>query len=116
VPERLARGDVAVDAAGLQHDPDPPAQLDRTVRRVMPEHRHLAVAARAIPLEDLHCRRLARAVRPQQPEHLASLHGDVDPAHSLILAVALAQVAYLDRWDVCGHFRRIIAFNPVHRG
>ena len=100
VAQRLARGDVAVDAARLQHDPDPPAQLDRAARGVVPEHRHLAAVARAVPLEDLHRRGLAGAVGPEQPEHLAAAHLDVDPAHGLVLAVALVQVAHLDRGAV----------------
>ena len=107
VAQRLARGDVAVDAARLQHDPDAPAQLDLPARGVIPEHRHLAAVARAVPLEDLHGRGLAGAVGPEQPEHLAAPHLDVDPAHGLVLAVALAQVAHLDRGAV--------AHGPNHR-
>ena len=93
VRERLARRDVAVDAARLQHDADAPAQLDRALGRVVAEHRHLAAAARAVALEDLHRRGLAGAVGAEQPEHLAAAHRDVDAAHRLVVAVALAQGA-----------------------
>ena len=39
--------------------------------RVEAEHAHLARVGLAVPLEDLDRGRLARAVRPEQPEHLA---------------------------------------------
>ncbi len=97
VAQRLARGDVAVDAARLQHDADPPAQRQRARGGVLSQHRHLAAAARAVALEDLDRRGLARPVGPEQPEHLAAAHLDVDAAHRLELAVALAQVPDLDR-------------------
>ncbi len=63
----------------------------RALAGVVAEHRDLAAAARAVALEDLDGRRLAGAVRAEQAEHLAALHGDVDAAHGLELAVALAQ-------------------------
>ena len=66
-------------------------------RGIVAEHRHLAAVARAVALEDLDGGGLAGAVGPEQPEHLAAAHLDVDPAHGLVLAVALAQVAHLDR-------------------
>ena len=64
---------------------------------IVAEHRHLARAAFAIALQDLHGRRLAGAVGPEQAEHLASLYLDVDAPHGLELAVALVQVLDLDR-------------------
>jgi len=94
---------VAVDAAALQHDPDPLSQLYLPARRVVPQHGDLATRTLAVALEDLDRRRLARTVRPEQAEHLAALHGDVDPAHGLVLAVALAQVPHLDRGARVGY-------------
>ena len=44
----------------------------RPLARVVSEHRHRAAAARAVALEDLDRRRLAGAVGPEQPEHLAA--------------------------------------------
>ena len=70
------------------------------MRRVHAEHARLAAAARAVALEDLDDRRLARAVGPQQTEHLAASHLEADPTHSLHLAVGLAQVAHLDGQSV----------------
>src|SRR5580704_12871256 len=96
VAQRLARGDVAVDAPRLQHDPDPLAQLDRAVRGVVAEYRDIAARARAVTLENLHGRRLAGPVGTEQAEHLTAANGDVDAAHRLVVAVALAQLAHLD--------------------
>ena len=63
----------------------------------MAEHADLAGVAGAIPLEDLDRRRLARAVRAEQAEHLALLDLEVDPAHRLQLPVGLPQAADGDR-------------------
>src|SRR5581483_9569491 len=51
----------------------------------------------AVALEDLDRRRLARAVRAEEPEDLARLDREVDPAHRLEVPVRLAQAADLDR-------------------
>ena len=45
---------------------------------------------------------------PSSAEHLAAPHGDVDPAHRLEVAVALAQRVHLDRRGVVAH-RAIIS-------
>ena len=66
--------------AALQHDADPLAQLGRRARRVEAEHADLAGGPVAVALEDLDRRRLARAVGPEQAEHLAAAHGEVDAA------------------------------------
>ena len=81
----------------LQHDADALAQLARAQLRVVAEHRDVALAAVAVALEDLDRRRLARAVGPEQAEHLAAPDREVDPADRLQIAVALAQAADLDR-------------------
>ena len=56
-----------------------------------PEHGRPAAVRRPEALEDLDGRRLAGAVRPEQPEHLAAGHLEVDPVDGLDLAVALDQ-------------------------
>src|SRR5262249_39719735 len=103
VAQRLPGSHVAVDAPRLEHDPDPAAQLDGPFRRIVPQHGDLSAAALAVALEDLHGGRLAGPVRPQQPEHLAAMNVDVDPAHGLELAVALDEVAHLDRRGRIAH-------------
>src|SRR5581483_5217817 len=59
--------------------------------------RALAGVPAAVALEDLHGRRLAGAVRAEQPKHLALLDREVDPADRLEVPVGLAQAADLDR-------------------
>src|SRR5437588_642256 len=108
VTQRLAGRDVAVDAPRLQHEPDPAPQLDRPVGGIMAEHGHLAARSRAVALEALDRGRLARPVGAEQPEDLPAADADVDPAHRLVLAVALAQGAHLDRRGSLAH-PRIIA-------
>src|SRR5207302_6445974 len=81
----------------LQHDAYALAQGAAVRRGILAQHRHLSRAALAVALEDLHRGRLAGPVGPEQPEHLAALHRDVDRPHGLEGAVALAQTADLDR-------------------
>ena len=56
-----------------------------------PSTRHLAAVARPVALEDLDRRRLARAVRAEEAEHLAREHVEVDSAHGLDAVVRLPQ-------------------------
>ena len=81
----------------LEHDPDPGAERRERSPGIEAEHADLALGALAVTLEDLDRRRLAGAVGPEQPEHLAAAHLEVDPADRLELAVGLAQAADLDR-------------------
>src|ERR1700722_17653766 len=53
VAQRLARCQVAVDAAALQHDPDALAQCELARGGIVAEHRNLPRAARAVALPDL---------------------------------------------------------------
>ena len=71
--------------------------------RVEAEHLDLARVAAPVALEDLDGRRLAGAVRAEQPEHLAGGDLEVDPAHGLDAAVRLPQAADRDR---CGRSQR----------
>jgi hypothetical protein len=106
VRDRLAHGDVPVHAGALQHDAHPHAQLVRALLRVVAEHRDDPARAGAIALEDLHRRRLARAVRAEEAEDLARRDLEVDAAYGVMVAVALVQVA--DEDGRCGgaHRRR----------
>src|SRR5438874_2717511 len=93
---RLPDGEVGPQLRLLEHDADPLAEVAPRTPGIVPEHRHLARVAAAVALEDLDRRRLAGAVRPEQPEHLALLDVEVDAAHGLERAVRLAQTAHGD--------------------
>ena len=67
------------------------------VRRVLAEHRHLAGGADPEALQDLDRGGLARAVRPEQADHLAGADVEVDTGEHVVVAVAHPQVADLDR-------------------
>ena len=59
---------------------------------------HASPALRAVALEDLDRRRLAGAVRAEEPEDLAGRDLEVDAAHGLVVPVGLVQVADADDW------------------
>ena len=61
----------------LQHNPDtvPPRRV--AVRRVDAENPHLTVGALPKPFQNLHRRRLPRAVRTQEREDLAAPHVEI---------------------------------------
>src|SRR5581483_1532743 len=98
--QALAHGQDRVEGRGLEHDADAFAPRAAGALRILAEHLHVAAVARAVALEDLDGRRLAGAVRAEQAEHLAGTDLEVDPAHRLVLAVALAQTAHA---HCCGH-------------
>ena len=81
----------------LEHDAHPLAERALAAPGVEAEHRDVAGVARAVALEDLDGRRLARAVRAEQAEDLALLDREGDPADGLLVAVGLAQPADVDR-------------------
>ena len=70
-PKRLERADAGVEPAVLEHHPDAGSQRRAVAPGIEPEHAHLARVGPSVPLEDLDGGRLAGAVRPEQPEHLA---------------------------------------------
>ena len=91
--ERLAHGQVGIEAAALQDDADPLAPGAAAVLRVLAQHRDLPAAALAVALEDLDRRRLAGPVGAEEGKDLARPHLEVDAANRLELAIALAQAA-----------------------
>ena len=76
---RLADGQERAQLRLLQDDPHPLSEPSRRLAGIEAEHRGVAAVAPAVALEDLDGRRLARAVRPEEPEDLAL--GDVE-AHT----------------------------------
>ena len=91
--EALAHRQVRVERRGLEDDAEPLAPGPAGARRILAEHLDVARVAVAVALEDLDRRRLAGAVRPEQPEHLAGADLEVDAPDRLVRAVALPQPA-----------------------
>jgi hypothetical protein len=67
----------------------------------------------ASPLDALHRRGLARAVRPEDPEDLALVHGEGDIADRYGVPVPLVQVLHLDH--CCHAFSIAAAGREAHR-
>ena len=95
--EHLARGEIRVEAARLQHDADARPELRAAVGRIEAEHADVAAVALAVPLEDLDRRRLARAVRSEDRQHFALGDAEAEVANGGDTAVRLAQTPDLDR-------------------
>ena len=95
--KRLAHREQRVELARLQHETEPIAPRARRRRGIDAEHGDVAAGPRAVALEDLDRRGLARAVRPEKAEHLAGRDLEVDAAHGFDRAVTHAEVAHLDR-------------------
>ena len=93
---RLADGEVRPELGRLEDDADPLPEVAAGPLGIVSEHPHLAAVALAVALEDLDRRRLAGAVRAEEPEDLARLDREVDPAHRLEVPVRLPQAADLD--------------------
>src|SRR4029453_6809262 len=100
--DRLAHREERIDPRGLEDDADPTLQLGLTLRRVVPQYRHVPRRAIPIPLEDLDRGGLAGAVRPEQGEDLTGLDGQVDPGNGLDISVRLAELRDDDRWIAHG--------------
>ena len=85
--DRLAHGEVPVDARGLQHEPGAALQPGPLTARIHAKNAHLAAVTGPVALQDLDRGRLARPVRPEQREHLALTDRQVDAAdrgHALV--------------------------------
>ena len=94
---RLAHREVRPHARLLEHDADPLAPAAARALRVLAEHGHVAAVARPVALEDLDRRRLAGAVRAEEPEDLALGDLEAHAAQRLVGAVRLAQLVDGDR-------------------
>src|SRR5687767_6546106 len=100
VLEVLARGELPVEAAlAGEHRADPGADLARLLHDVDAEHARLAAGRLEEGREHPHRRRLARAVRAEDPEDLARLDGEVDAGdrEKALPAVRLPAQALEDR-------------------
>ena len=92
--EILGDGEAVVEGRGLEDDADPLAPVETRGGRVLAEHGHRPAVALAVALEDLDGRRLAGAVRAEQPEDLALRDLEADSAQRLELLVGLAEIVY----------------------
>ena len=88
--DQLSDGQVGLDAAGLQHDPEAFAQPSRPSGRIEAEDADATGVARAVALEDLGDRRLAGAVGAEQAEDLPLRDGEAHSADGL-----------KERYDLC---------------
>ena len=95
--DRLYHGQVTVHPGRLQDDPDLALQPLPLPPRVVSQDLDRAAVARPVALEDLDCSGFPGAVRAEKREDLPALHGEVDPADRLHVAVGLGQAAHLDR-------------------
>jgi hypothetical protein len=93
----LANRQIAVQVRLLRDDPDPRLDLAPVRPGVEPQDAQLAALHRGEPVDHLHRRRLAGAVRPQKAEADAGRHVEVDPLHGHAPAVALLEPAGDDR-------------------
>jgi hypothetical protein len=106
--EVLADGEIRVEVVHLRHDADADARFAAILRHRLADHRDVA----AVRLDEAEAaaqrRRLARAVGAEQAEAIAPLDGEREPAHDLVVAVALAQAV-----DLQDHVVRAAATVPV---
>ena len=104
--EQLAAGHPLVQAEVARQVPEPLANRDAVASRVEPEDAQPA-ARRADQVEqEADRRRLACAVRPEEPEYLAGLDREVDVDDPAVRPVVLGQLL---RADDLGHAESITA-------
>jgi hypothetical protein len=112
--DRLAGGDLRLQALLLQNDADPLAEGPLAAPGVEPEDVQIARVGAPVALQDLHERRLPGAVRTEDREHLAAADRQVDAVERLDVAVGLAQRADGDgRRGRAGRRRRSGHFEGV---
>ena len=87
---------VGVERRRLRQIAGPALGLDRLVEHVEARDDRLALRGRHVAGQDAHRRRLARAVRPQEPENFAPFHAEADVVHCGDAAVALGEMLNLD--------------------
>ena len=116
-PQRsgLAHRQLTGEAALLEHDPGPRPHGPALAQRVVPEHAHGAGGGRAVALERLERRRLARAVGAEQGEDLSALHAEVDPVDGDVLAVDAPQSRYFDHGPQPAAARGVAVVADCHR-
>ncbi len=95
--EVLAPGRLPVDAGVLRDVADRAAHAVRVAHDVLARDDRASGVGLRQRRERAHRRRLAGAVRAEQPEHLAVAHGERDAVERLHVLVALAQVFGDDR-------------------
>src|SRR5262245_41225765 len=93
----LAPGELPVGRELLGDVADEPAGLHGRLRHVEPEDARRAFDDRQQRREDADGRRLPGAVRPEEPEHLARPHVEVDAVDGDVVAEPVAQARALDR-------------------
>jgi tumor protein p53-inducible protein 3 len=90
-PQRLEHGELLAELRFLQRDAHALAQLSLMLLPREAENTDLASVRRVDPFEDLDRRRLARAVRPEQPEALPTTDLQIEAVDGLDVRVMLAQ-------------------------
>jgi hypothetical protein len=96
-PVRLAYGQEWAQLRLLEDDAHPFPELARRIAGIEAEHGRASAVALAVALQDLDRRRLARAVRTEEPEHLALRDVEADAVERLHVPVRLRQVRDRDR-------------------
>ena len=94
--EVLLDGELAVELVALGHDADPGPDPPAVDGRVETEDPQLAVGDRRDAADHAHRRRLAGAVRTEEPERLARCHLDVDAVDRGEVSEALDDLACRD--------------------
>ena len=95
--EVLVRGERAVHGDRLRDVADPRAYLEVFAADVVPRHERAPFRGAEQRGEHADRRRLARAVGPEQPEHLAGRHRERDAADRLELTEADHEVVHEHR-------------------
>ena len=98
----LADLHLVLEPRGLEADADAVLHLAGLHLRIEAEHRHPAAGARAKPLEDFDRGGFSGAVRPEQSEHFAGAHVEVDALHRGKRAIVFAETFDLDGPFHCG--------------
>ena len=89
--------ELLVELVLLGHDADPRPDLLAVAGRVHPEDPQLALGHGRHASDHAHRRRLAGAVRPEEPERLAAVDLDLDPVDGGEVAEPLDQAARRDQ-------------------
>ena len=103
--DQLGDGQLRIEGRRLEADPDPRLERVGVPRHVEAEHADLATVGLAKALEDLDGRRLAGAIRAEQPEDLTGADLEAHAVDGVDVAVVLLQVGDAD--DGIGRHRGI---------